>query len=140
MLNFYQVVAGEDSRELVFVDLPGYGYAKVSKTEQQRWQKNFEAYLTQRDPIALVIQLIDARHDPQASDIQMFDWLAHHELPQLVILTKTDKLSANQVTQQLRKTAEMLEVGPEFVVPFSAESGKGREVVWRIVRECMEAD
>ena len=83
LINYYLI---DDS--WVFVDLPGYGYAKVSKSEQQQWRKNLERFLTERKEIRAVIQLIDARHGPKESDIQMREWLALQDYEQIIILTK----------------------------------------------------
>lgn len=120
-------------RSLYFVDLPGYGYAKVSKSEQQQWQRNLQNYLLKRESIVLVIQLIDARHGALDSDIQMFEWLQRHGRRTQVLLTKTDKLSRNETTRHLAATAQALDLLPADILPFSAETHLNREAIWRMV-------
>jgi GTP-binding protein len=118
---------------LVFVDLPGYGYAKISKTEQEQWRKNLEAYLLKREAIRLVIQLIDARHGPQDNDIRMFEWLQHHGKRVQVILTKADKLSRNEASKELAKTARALDVDASDIIIYSAETYLGRDAAWQVL-------
>jgi GTP-binding protein len=122
--------ANPTPKTMLFVDLPGYGYAKVSKSEQEQWRQQLEAYLSKRESIRLVVQLIDARHGPQDNDIQMFEWLQFHGRRVLVVLTKTDKLSRNEVAGQIAKTARALDQSPEQIIPFSAEKHTGRDTVW----------
>jgi len=86
-----------------FVDLPGYGYSKESKTTDQIWKRVIEKYLLQSTQLRLVCLLFDSRHELQKNDSQMFDWLSHHRLPFYIILTKADKLSGNQIRTQVNK-------------------------------------
>ncbi len=124
LLNFYLV---DDS--WVLVDLPGYGYAKVSKTEQQHWRENLEKYLLQRPSLVGVLQLIDARHGPQSNDLQMNRWLRENSLQAAVIVTKTDKTKKAQLQKNMAavKTQLMAEKG---VFGFSAETGDGANELW----------
>jgi GTP-binding protein len=135
LINFYLI-----NQQWVLVDLPGYGYAKVSHAEQARWQKNLEQYLTKREPICVILILIDARHPLQASDEQMITWLSHHQLPWQIVLTKTDKLSKNQVgqhVQQLTKALRPLGASPERILPYSAVTHVGRPQLWeRLLSAC----
>ncbi len=139
-INFYDIAyakpkassAGE-TEQLLFVDLPGYGYAKISKAEQEKWRKHLEAYLSKRDSIRLVIQLIDARHGPQDNDIQMYEWLQYHGRQVQIVLTKTDKLSRNEIAKQVALTARLLDVTPPDVLPYSAEKNWGREKAWDLL-------
>jgi GTP-binding protein len=124
-------------KKLLFVDLPGYGYAKISKTEQEKWRKNLEAYITKREPIRLVIQLIDARHGPQENDIQMYEWLQYHGKRVQVVLTKIDKLSRNEIAKQVALTARLLDVTPADVIAFSAENHTGRDAAWTQLSEVL---
>lgn len=111
-----------------FVDLPGYGFAKVSKTTRSSWGKMAEEYLVQRDELKLSIQLIDSRHAPSQLDIQLHEWLVHHAKPHIVVATKADKLSANELTKQMRSiTAQM---APSQVIAYSSQTGKGRDQIW----------
>ncbi|HEY9687672.1 MAG TPA: GTP-binding protein [Coleofasciculaceae cyanobacterium] len=118
---------------LVFVDLPGYGYAKISKTEQEQWRRNLEAYLLKREAIRLVIQLIDARHGPQDNDIRMFEWLQHHGKRVQVVLTKSDKLSRNEASKELASTARALDLDASDIIVYSAETYLGRDTAWQVL-------
>jgi GTP-binding protein len=111
-----------------FVDLPGYGFAKVSKSMRSDWGKMAEEFLSERDNLALCIQLVDARHKPSALDLQLHEWLVHKDRDYVVIATKADKLSSNELGKQIRLiTAEM---PGSKVIPYSSQTGKGRDVVW----------
>lgn len=134
-INFYQVkfmeeTEGAQPQELVFTDLPGYGYAKVSKSEQAQWRTNLENYLSKRESLKLVIQLVDARHGMQPNDQQMLEWLQYKQLPVLLVLTKLDKLSKNEATKSLQQTAKALKLPPEQLIGFSAISGQGKAQSW----------
>lgn len=125
-LNFYDV---ED--QLYFVDVPGYGYAKVSKKERERFGKMIEEYLTQRSQLRGVIQLVDGRHKPTADDVAMYQWLAYYNLPTLVVATKIDKIkpnARNRVTNDIVKTLELTPDTP--LVLFSAINKQGKDQVW----------
>lgn len=126
MLNYFLI----DERWYL-VDLPGYGFAKVSRAEQERWKRAMEQYLKQREGLTLVVQLIDARHGPQPNDMQMFQWLLENRERPLVVLTKGDKLSKAQMQRSREATAEKLRMQVEDVLPYSAETGDGREEVLR---------
>lgn len=125
------------NEDLYFVDLPGYGYAKVSKSMRSDWGKMAEEYLSDREQLALCVQLIDARHDPTKLDLQLNDWLRFHEKPHIVLATKSDKLSNNQLVKQLK--AIRLGLHESEVLPYSSETGKGRDGVWAaILKACSE--
>lgn len=138
LINLYDVNFDEDKKKMIFADLPGYGYAKRSKTEQAQWQKNFQIYLSRRDPLRLVVQLLDARHLPQDSDIQMLDWLSDQERPVMLVLTKTDKLKKSELARHVTQTARALEIEEDMLLPYSAETNRGREEVWAFLRELQE--
>ncbi len=123
LINFFNI---DDT--WVFVDLPGYGYAKVSKTEQQKWKANLETYLKKREAIKTVIQLIDARHGPKESDLQMREWLIYQDRPQLVVLTKADKIKARELNQQVANTARLFDLAPENIITFSTQTGLGKKL------------
>lgn len=122
LINFYEI-----NEAFSLVDLPGYGYAKVSKTMQAQWQRDLQTYLEKRRNLILVIQLIDARHGPQDSDEQMLAWLEHREIPTVLVLTKADKISRNDLGKQVQQTAKKLELRPDQVFTFSAETGWGKD-------------
>lgn len=122
LMNFYRI-----DPAFALVDLPGYGYAKVSKTMQAQWQKHFQVYLQKRPNLILVVQLIDARHGPQDSDEQMLSWLEHRDIPVVLVLTKVDKISRNDLGKQVQETARKLGLNPDQLFTFSAETGWGKE-------------
>jgi GTP-binding protein len=111
-----------------FVDLPGYGYAKVSKSMRADWGKMAERYLSKPEGLVLCIQLIDSRHNPTDQDLQLNEWLLANDKPSVVVATKADKLSRTQLQKQLKITAEVL--GSRDILPFSSETGLGREKLW----------
>lgn len=140
-INLYRVELSrrEGAREpLIFADLPGYGFAKVSKTEQEKWRRNMEAYLSRREPIRLAVQLIDGRHGLQDSDISMYEWLQFHGRPVLVVLTKTDKISRNEVEKQKAATSRALDCGTRGILAYSSETHAGRDEAWRRLFEAIE--
>ena len=112
---------------MYFVDLPGYGYAKVSKTVKQNWGGMIEEYLQNRKQLKLAILLVDSRLPPTSSDIVMKEWLDHQQIPNRVVLTKTDKLSNNQLVQALRRGAQTLNT--KEIIAFSAVTGFGKEKI-----------
>ena len=119
-----------------FVDLPGYGFAKVSKAMRESWGTMAEDYLSDRPELALCIQLIDSRHDPTKLDLQLNEWLIYHELEHLVVATKSDKLSANELNRQLRSIRNQL--GASNVLSYSSETGKGRDDVWAAIERAID--
>lgn len=118
--------------DFYFVDLPGYGYAKVSKSMRSDWGEMAEEYLSQREQLALCIQLIDSRHDPTKLDLQLNEWLNFHQKPHLVVATKTDKLSKVQLAKQLK--AIRIAVSKSEVLEYSSETGKGRDQLWSAIQ------
>lgn len=126
-LNFYDI---ED--RLYFVDVPGYGYAKVSKKERERFGQMIEQYLTQREQLRGVIQLVDARHVPTADDVSMYEWLDFYHIPTLVVATKCDKVKSNvwnRQESQIRKRLGMAPGAP--LILFSATTKHGKDQVWQ---------
>ncbi|MGI5967280.1 MAG: ribosome biogenesis GTP-binding protein YihA/YsxC, partial [Anaerotruncus rubiinfantis] len=123
-----------------FADLPGYGYAKVSKGEKRRWSELIEGYFAQERNLQLVFQLVDMRHPPTADDLTMVNFLIDREIPFVVILTKKDKLSAKQQQERLNALREELPYADQItMIPFSAEKGDGVTEVKAIIAE-IEAD
>lgn len=130
-LNFYNV---ED--RLYFVDVPGYGYAKVSKKQREEFGQMIENYLTQREQLRGVIMLVDGRHAPTADDVQMYQWLAYYNLPILVVATKIDKVKPSQFTKVQKVVKEKLAFqGHQPLVFFSAMSKRGKDEVWHWIEE-----
>lgn len=130
-LNFYAV---ED--QLYFVDVPGYGYAKVSKKERERFGQMIEQYLTQRDQLRGAILLVDGRHAPTTDDVSMYQWLQYYHIPTLVVATKIDKVKGNTWNRQesLIKKTLGLAAGDQLVL-FSAVNKTGKDAVWQWIDE-----
>lgn len=120
-----------------FVDLPGYGYAKVAKEKRQQWGQLIEGYLAQRERLVLSILIVDARHEPSPLDIQMKSWLQHFELPFLIVSTKIDKLKANERRQAWQSARKVLET--ERIVPYSAVTREGAPAIWDAIRHSITA-
>ena len=111
-----------------FVDLPGYGYAKVSKSMRADWGTMAETYLSKPKGLVLCIQLIDSRHEPTALDLQLNEWILANEKPSVVVATKSDKLSRNQLSKQLKAASEV--TGGREILTYSSETGSGRDRLW----------
>lgn len=122
-INFFLI---NDS--FYFTDLPGYGYARVSKTMRADWGKMAEEYLAERDELALCIQLIDSRHGPTPLDIQLNEWLVFNNKPHLVVATKADKLSNNELQKSMAAAGKLLPGAR--ILTYSAQTGRGREQLW----------
>lgn len=133
-INFYSV------DHVYFVDLPGYGYAKVAKTEKQRWSELMEGYFHSDRDLGLVVQLIDMRHSPTALDLQMIDFLIQSELPFLVVLTKMDKLTGTQRRQRLEALQGEIPYADQItMIPCSSTTGEGIEQLKEILDDiCLE--
>lgn len=130
-LNFYNV---ED--QLFFVDVPGYGYAKVSKKQREDFGQMIESYLTQRKQLCGVILLVDGRHAPTADDVQMYQWLDYYQLPVLVVATKIDKVKPSQYNKVNKLVKSKLELkGQQPLILFSALTQKGRDQVWQWIEK-----
>ncbi len=115
-----------------FVDLPGYGYAKVSKTMRADWGVMAEEYLAQREKLKLSIQLVDSRHKPTALDMLLHEWLVYNEKNHIVVATKADKLSNNKLIESLKVMEKNL--AGSKIIAFSSVSGKGKDEVWKEIQ------
>ena len=125
-INFYNI-----NREIYLVDLPGYGYAKVSEKEKEAWGKMIERYLHKSTMLKAVFLLIDIRHDPSKNDKMMYDWILHQGYEPVIIATKLDKLKKSQVAKQLKAIRTGLGlVGGTTVIPFSTKTKQGRDEIW----------
>lgn len=118
-----------------FVDVPGYGYARVSRTERAAWGKMMDAYFTDTPTIAMVFLLLDIRRDPNEDDRQMIEYLAHLELPFRLLLTKADKLSRNQTNQRTAAIAKSLGLDKSMLIATSAEKATGLDRVWNVITD-----
>lgn len=133
-INFFQI-----DEKVYFVDLPGYGYAKVSKKERARWGQLMDEYFASEDTLTLGFQIVDIRHKPTADDVTMADWFLQTGMPFVVIANKLDKIKKSQMEgnlQTIRTTLHLPEEVP--VIPFSAEKGTGREEVLALILEHIE--
>lgn len=125
-INFYNI-----NREIYLVDLPGYGYAKVSEKEKEAWGKMIERYFHKSTMLKAVFLLIDIRHDPSKNDKMMYDWILHQGYEPVIIATKLDKLKKSQVAKQLKAIRTGLGlVSGTTVIPFSAKTKQGRDEIW----------
>ena len=130
-LNYFLI-----NDEFYFVDLPGYGYAKVSKAMRSDWGVMAREYLSERRGLVLFIQLVDSRHLPTALDKQLNDWLIVNSKPHIVVATKSDKSSSNQLQKQIGQIKKML---PESkILTYSASTGKGRDELWAEIASAMK--
>ena len=115
-LNFYNA-----DNKFVFVDVPGYGYAKQSKTEREKWGAMIEGYLTKRESLSCVVQLVDLRHPPTQDDIMMYDFLKYYDLPVIVVATKSDKVPRTKIQKHINVIKRDLEMESEDqIIPFSS--------------------
>jgi len=132
-INFYNI-----NEELYVVDLPGYGYAKVSQEVREKWGKMIERYLQNSRVLKRVFLLIDIRHEPSANDKMMYDWIIHNGYQPIIIATKLDKISRNAVAKNVKIIRTALNATKETViVPFSAETKQGREEIWQLIEEAV---
>ena len=130
-INFFLI----DER-MYFVDLPGYGFAKAAKKVRESWGAMIEGYLRNRPQLKMAVLLVDSRVEPLESDVMMKQWLDHHQIPNAVVLTKTDKVSRNQVNQALRRGVKILST--KEIVPFSAVTGSGRDEILKRIRAAID--
>lgn len=132
-LNFYKI-----EEKLFYVDVPGYGYAKVSKSEREAWGKMIERYITDREPLRAVIQIVDLRHPPSNDDVAMYDFMKHYDIPCIIIATKADKIPKgkwDKHKKMVRETLEMDKTDPLIV--FSSETGLGFDEAWHEIEKRM---
>ncbi|MCM3692226.1 MULTISPECIES: ribosome biogenesis GTP-binding protein YihA/YsxC [Neobacillus] len=132
-LNFYLI-----NEILHFVDVPGYGYAKVSKSERAAWGKMIETYFTSREQLRAAVLIVDLRHPPTQDDVMMYDFLKHYDIPCVVIATKADKIPRGKWQKYLKVTKETLDIDEnDHIVLFSSETGEGKDKAWSILQSYM---
>ena len=130
-INFYNI-----NEAMYLVDLPGYGYAKVSQSEKEKWGKMIERYLHTSKNLKAVFLLIDIRHDPSANDKMMYDWILNNGYEPIIIATKLDKLKRSQVQKNIKAIKEGLKLSKDgIIIPFSAETKQGRDEIWALIDE-----
>jgi GTP-binding protein len=132
-LNFYKI-----EEQLFFVDVPGYGYAKVSKSEREAWGKMIETYITSRELLRAVIQIVDLRHPPSDDDCMMYDFLKYHNIPCIVIATKADKIPKGKWEKHKKMVREELDMeAHDTMILFSSETGLGFDAAWAEIKRRM---
>ena len=126
-INFFEV-----EQDWYFVDLPGYGYAKISRQESEKWGAMIENYLKDRKPLLGLVLLLDIRHEPNNNDKMLYEWCKHYELPVILVATKSDKLKRSQIQKHTAMIRRALEAEEE-VLPFSSLDRSGRERLWSVL-------
>ncbi len=130
-INFYNI-----NNELYYVDLPGYGYARVPGAVREKWGKMIEKYLRMSEQLKAVFLLVDIRHEPSANDKAMYDWIVHQGFEPIIIATKLDKINRSQRDRQIKLIKERLQVVQGTrIFPFSAETKQGRDEIWDCIEE-----
>lgn len=133
-INFYNI-----NKDMYFVDLPGYGFAKVSEAERAKWGKMIENYLQKSKQLKTVFLLIDIRHAPGANDKQMYEWIVYQGYRPVIIATKLDKLKRSQVDKAVKVIKTELGLKPDDVlIPFSAETKQGRDDIYAYIEELLQ--
>lgn len=133
-INFYKV-----NNEVYFVDLPGYGYAKVSEEVKAKWGKLIERYLNKSEMLKAVFLLVDIRHEPSANDKNMYEWIVYQGYDPIIIATKLDKINRSQIQKHVKMIKTGLKVKPgTVVIPFSATTKQGREEIWELISRLNE--
>ncbi len=128
-LNFYNI-----DNQLIFVDVPGYGYAKVSKVQREKFGKMIEEYLTQRESLQLVIQLVDLRHNPSEDDVLMYNYLKHFNIPTVVVCTKEDKIEKGKVKKHIKNIKEKLKLEPvDSIISYSSINNNKQQQIWDLI-------
>jgi GTP-binding protein len=125
-LNFFLI-----NQRFRFVDLPGFGYARVPKAIKSSWGEMVSSYLAKREQLVLSIHIVDSRHEPTTLDLQLHEWLEHSAKPRLIVATKSDKLSNNELKESLRRVNRVF--SEDSVVSFSAKTGQGGNDIWRTI-------
>jgi len=133
-INFFRV-----GKELYFVDLPGYGYAKVPIQVKKSWQKMVETYLRNRPNLKAVVLILDIRREPSGGDLELFDWLKYYRIHPIVVCTKIDKVSKQEAMRRANLIKnEFAPICPVDPTLFSAKTRKGREEIWERIRQCLD--
>jgi GTP-binding protein len=130
-LNFFEI-----NNQFRFVDFPGFGYARVPKEIKSSWGEMATTFLAMRRQLVLSIHIVDSRHEPTKQDLQLHEWLEESNKPQLTVATKSDKLSNNELRNNLGRIARVLNV--DSVMAYSAKSGRGREELWRSIKSTID--
>ena len=135
LINFFEI-----NQQIGFVDLPGYGYAKVPASVRKTWGPMIETYLSTRKALKGVVIILDIRRTPQQEEFNLLSWLRHYSIAAILVLTKTDKLSKNKQTQKHHLIAQVLEKDKNDFILFSAKSRRGREALWSAILSLVEIE
>ena len=135
-INFYDI-----NEAIYFVDLPGYGYARASKSDIEKWGKMIEEYLYKRENLRAIVMLVDIRHEPGANDILMYEWLKHYGYDIIIAATKLDKISKNNIRKNMASIKSRLGMlGNEIIIPFSGETKQGVPELWDVLDKLILPD
>lgn len=130
-LNFYNI-----NDQFYFVDVPGYGYAKVSKKEREKWGRMMEEYFETREQLRAVVLVVDSRHQPTQDDIQMFEYVTYLNIPLLIVATKVDKLTKNKMNKQMNEIKKVFDAAENVpIIPFSAITGVNKDKIWNVLEQ-----
>jgi len=132
LLNFFLI-----NGRFRFVDLPGYGYARAPKAIKAEWNQAAEDYLAKREQLVLSIHIVDSRHEPSKQDLQLHEWLVHHHKPHLIVATKSDKLSNNELRRNTERIARVFQI--DHVLNYSATKKQGREQLWGAIEKSLKS-
>ncbi len=135
LINFFEI-----NQKIIFVDLPGYGYAKVPVSVRKKWGPMIETYLSGRKTLQAVVVILDIRRTPQQEELNLLGWLSHYAIAAIVVLTKTDKISKNKAAQQHRHIADTLSADPKDLILFSAKTRRGRDTLWNAILSLVDKD
>jgi len=133
LINFHRI-----NNKYMFADLPGYGYAKVSKKERERWKRMVETYLVSRQELRAAVLIMDLRRTPREDELDLIGFLTGHGITPVLVATKADKLGKTKRVKPLKEMAKALGIAPETIIAFSMVTGEGRDALWRKLRELME--
>ncbi len=131
MLNFFVI-----NNQFRFVDLPGYGYARAPRALQKDWGAAAGEYLAKREQLVLSIHIVDSRHEPPKQDLQLHEWLRHNQKPHLIVITKSDKLSRNELTQSVKRAAQIFQ--DTNLITYSSTKRQGREQLWSAIEKSLK--
>jgi len=134
LINFFNI-----NGRMTFVDLPGYGYAKVPISIQKSWKPMIETYLSERPTLKAVVMIMDIRRIPDEKDLYLLNWLGHHQIPTITILTKTDKLKTSQQLHQLTLVSTTTGIPRDQIILFSAKTRIGKEPIWEAIERICHA-
>jgi len=132
LLNFFLI-----NSKFRVVDLPGYGYAKAPKEVRAEWSSAAEEYLAKREQLVLSIHIVDSRHEPSKQDLQLHEWLVHHHKPHLIVATKSDKLSKNELSRNVKRAAQAFK--SDNLIIYSATKREGRDRLWNAIEKSLKS-